>query len=413
MAKTVIVGGGTIGLLSAYQLRKRGRDVVVIDKGNPGEGASLGNAGWVTPSLSGPVPAPGLVGQSIRWMLSADSPLYISPKAAPSMLRWLFTFWRHCNERAYRAGLTAMADLNRRTTADFDALKSEGLDFEMHSKGLLFVCLEEKTIESLLADFHQLAEYDLGVPIRYTRDESLDLEPILKPTIAGSVLMPNERHVRPESLNAAVVNWLKNNGVEIRSRTSVTGLRLGNRRVQAVETSEGSIAAEQVLIATGAQAGYFCRLAGLRLPMQAGKGYSITIQQPEVEVGRPMYMDERRVAVSPFEDTLRVAGTMELSGINLDLDPRRLKAIRSGANLYMKDWEKGERITEWVGMRPMLPDGLPAIGRIPTCENLFIAAGHAMLGITLGPTTAVAVAELMNGEQTEFDLRPYDPSRFS
>lgn len=413
MVKTVIVGGGTIGLLSAYQLRKRGREVVVVDKGNPGEGASLGNAGWVTPSLSGPVPAPGLVGQSIRWMLSADSPLYIRPKTAPSMIRWLFDFWRHCNERAYRAGLRALADLNRRTMADFDALKAEGLDFEMHSKGLLFVCLEEKTIEGLLADFDELAEYGFGEPVRYSRDETLALEPILKPVIAGSVLMPNERHVRPESLNAAAVDWLKDNGVEIRSRTSVTALRLEGGRVRKVETSGGPIPAEQVLIATGAEAGRLCRQVGLRLPMQAGKGYSITVDKPEVQVGRPMYMDERRVAVSPFEGSLRIAGTMELSGINLDLDPRRLRAIRNGANIYMHEWEKGERVREWVGMRPMLPDGLPAIGRVPTCENLFVAAGHAMLGITLGPTTAAAIAELMNDEPTEFNLKPFDPARFA
>ena len=218
----------------------------------------------------------------------------------------------------------------------------------MHSKGLLFVCLEEKTIEGLLADFDELAEYGFGEPVRYSRDETLALEPILKPVIAGSVLMPNERHVRPESLNAAAVDWLKDNGVEIRSRTSVTVLRLEGGRVREVETSGGPIPAEQVLIATGAEAGRLCRQVGLRLPMQAGKGYSITVDKPEVQVGRPMYMDERRVAVSPFERSLRIAGTMELSGINLDLDPRRLRAIRNGANIYMHEWEKGERV-EGVG----------------------------------------------------------------
>ena len=412
MAKTVIIGGGTIGLLSAYELRRRGRDVVVLDKGNPGEGASLGNAGWVTPSLSGPVPAPGLVGESIKWMLRPDSPLYIRPKTAPAMLGWLLSFWRFSNERAYRAGMTAMAELNRRTMADFDALKENGLEFEMYSAGLLFVCMEEKTIESVVAEFEELAKYDLGEPVRYTRDETIDLEPVIKPVIAGSVWMPKERHIRPETLNAAVVEWLKNHDVEIRAGTEVTGLAFEKGRVRGVRTKDGMVDAEQVLIATGAQAGFLSRQAGIRLPMQAGKGYSLTIDKPQLKVTRPLYLKEARVAVSPFKDTLRVAGTMELSGINLDLDPRRISAIRRSADRYMKDWEEGEKTTEWVGMRPMLPDGLPAIGRISTYDNLFVAAGHAMLGITLGPTTAVAIASLMNDEPSDFDLRPYDPERF-
>lgn len=413
MSKTVIVGGGTIGLLAAYQLRKRGRDVVLVEKGKLGSGASLGNTGWVTPSLSGPIPAPGLVGQSIRWMLSADSPLYISPKAAPAMLGWLFDFWRHCNKRAHRAGLHALADFNRRTMADFDALKADDLDFEMHSDGLLFVCLKKETIDKLLADFEELAGYDFGEPICYNRDETLNLEPILKPVIVGSVLMPKERHVRPESLNAAAAAWLKKNRVEIRTETAVIGFRLENGRVRSVETSGGSIQTEQVLIASGAEAGFLCGQVGLRLPMQAGKGYSITVEKPVVRVSRPLYLDERRVAVSSFKDSLRIAGTMELSGINLDMDPRRLKAIRHGASMFMREWEIGERVTEWVGMRPMLPDGLPAIGRVPGCENLFVASGHAMLGITLGPSTAVAIAQLMNDEPLTYNLKPFDPARFT
>mgnify|MGYP001139649161 CR=1 FL=1 len=412
MAKTVIVGAGTIGLLSAYELRRRGRDVVVLDKGNPGEGASLGNAGWITPSLSGPVPAPGLVGQSIKWMLRPDSPLYIRPGAVPRMLGWLLAFWRFSNERAYRAGLAATAELGRSILADFDALKANGLDFEMHSAGLLFVFKDQKVMDQIHAEMEELAEYGFGEPVRYSAGETIDLEPIIKPGIAGSVWMPKERHIRPETLNKAAVEWLRKNGAEIRTGVEVTGLVLEQKRVRGVRTKDGVVEAEQVLIATGAQAGTLGREAGVRLPMQAGKGYSITVQKPKKKPGRPLYLKEARVAVTPFRDALRVAGTMELSGINLDLDPRRVRAIKNSAHRYMHDWEQGEKAIEWVGMRPMLPDGLPAIGRLGQYENLFVAAGHAMLGITLGPTTAAVIARLMNGEPVDVNLKPFDPGRF-
>lgn len=411
--KTVIIGGGTLGLLSAFELRRRGRDVVVVDKGQFAAGASFGNAGWITPSLSGPVPAPGLVAESLKWMLRPDSPLFISPAAVPGMLGWLLAFWRHCNRKAYQAGFTALAELNRRTMADFEALQAGGLDFALHRDGLLFVSLNESTLAQLFAEFEELAGYGLGDPVRFDRDATLGREPVLRPDIAGSVLMPEERHVLPAELNNAAVAWLEANGVELLSGTAVTGFRKEGRTVKAVETTGGTIEADQVLLATGAEAAALGRALGERIPMQAGKGYSITVADPQKKVSGPMYMHEARVAVTPFPGSLRIAGTMELSGVNNRLDPRRVAGLRQSANRFMDGWEEGAGSSEWVGMRPMLPDGLPAIGRLPRTDNAFIASGHAMLGITLGPTSAVAVAELMNDDETTFDLGPYDPARFS
>lgn len=411
--RTVIIGGGTIGLLSAYELRRRGRDVVVVDKGQLAQGASLGNAGWITPSLSGPVPAPGIVSESIRWMLKPDSPLFISPTAVPTMMGWLFSFWRHCNKRAYQAGFTALAELNQRTMADFEALQAAGMEFQLHRDGLLFVGLTEAPMEQLYKEFEELAGYGFGQPLRFGRDQTLAREPSLKPQIAGSVLMPDERHVRPEALNDAALTWLRANDVQLRPSTTVTGFSLDGGKVTAVNTDQGPIEAEQVLIATGAEAARLSRSLGVNVPMQAGKGYSVTVDRPELKVNGPMYMHEARVAVTPFGDSLRIAGTMELSGVNRRLDPRRVAGLKKSAHIYMQDWERGEAKREWVGMRPMLPDGLPAIGRLPGKQNAFIASGHAMLGITLGPTTAAAVGQLMNDEQSTFNLKPYDPGRFA
>lgn len=411
--KTVIIGGGVIGLLSAYELRRRGREVVVIDKGELASGASLGNAGWITPSLSGPVPAPGLVAESIKWMLKPDSPLFISPVAVPRMLGWLLAFWRYSNKRAYQAGFTALAELNQRTMTDFEALQAAGMDFKLYREGLLFVSLGDATLSQLFAEFEELAGYGLGEPIRFSRDETLEREPGLRPEIAGSVLMPEERHVRPEALNAAAIDWLRRHDVELLTGTTVLDFDIENGKVTAVRTSSGTIEADQVLIATGAESAALSRKLGARVPMQAGKGYSVTIEQAKLRVNGPMYMQEARVAVTPFEGSLRVAGTMELSGVNNNLDGRRLTGLKKSADRFMNGWEQGESAVEWVGMRPMLPDGLPAIGRLPGSKNAFIASGHAMLGITLGPTTAAAIAELMNDEESAFNLKPYDPARFA
>lgn len=411
--KTVVIGGGVIGLLSAYELALRGRDVVVIDKGKFGEGASLGNAGWVTPSLSGPVPAPGIVGESIRWMIRPDSPLYVKPTAVPAMLGWLLSFWRYCNTQSYQAGFQATADLNQRTMADFDALQANGFEFEMYQDGLLFVGLTRKAIDSMMVDFRDLARHGFGEPIEYTKDETLDREPALKDGIAGSVLMPQERHVRPEQLNDAALKWLRENEVTLMPDTEVFGFQHQGGKVTGVETTRGVIPTAEVLIATGAEAAALTKKLGVRVPMQAGKGYSITVDGPALQLKGPMYMFEDRIAVSPFENSLRIAGTMELSGLNNNFDRRRVDAIRTGASRFLKDWEVGESIREWVGMRPMVPDGLPVIGALPRFGNAFIASGHAMLGTTLGPTTAAVIAEVMTEGKTGSNLKPFDPARFS
>src|SRR5690606_12347931 len=199
---------------------------------------------------------------------------------------------------------------------------------------------------------------------------------------------------------------------EMRSGVEVTGFRRRGRQVTAVETRIGTFEADQVLIATGAWLGKTAKLAGVRIPMTAGKGYNATVTNPELKLQHPLYLVDVRVAVSPFENALRISGTMELSGINTNLDPRRVDAIRRGANRYISGWDKGTSQTTWVGMRPMVPDGLPVIGRAPGYENLFIAGGHAMVGISLGPSTGAVVADLMTTGQCETDLSPFDPARF-
>lgn len=411
MSKAVIVGGGVIGLLSAYELARRGVSVTLLDQGDFGAACSTGNAGWITPSLSGPVPAPGLVGTSLRWMLSRDSPLYIRPSAVPRLAPWLFEFWRHCNPRDYEAGLHATAELGRHTFELFDKL-SEHMDFEMHKAGMLFVCLKQESVKHIVDDVEAMRDYGYDSPTILSPKELREFEPGISGPLEAAVWVKEDRHIRPESLMRGAVAWLQANGVELRPGVEVTGFRRRGRQITAVETRVGSFEADQVLIAAGAWTGRVAAKAGVRIPMTAGKGYNVTVQNSKVSLQHPLYLVDVRVAVSPYNGALRIAGTMELSGLNTILDTPRVDALRRGANRYISGWDQGTAQTSWVGMRPMMPDGLLALGSVPQYDNLFVASGHAMMGISLGPSTAVTIAEYMTTGKSPVDLTPFNPVRF-
>lgn len=412
MKKSVVIGGGVIGLLSAYELRRRGRDVVVLDKGEMRQGASSGNAGWVTPSLSAPVPAPGIVKDSLRWMLQPESPLYVSPTAVPRMAGWLFSFWRHCSAKYYEHGLAALSQFNSTTMEDFDALVENGVRFEMHELGLMYVFRNDSAVTTLERELRATSEY---APVQWEKmnaAQARELEPALRSDIAGAINIYSDRHVRPESLLTGVYEWLQENGVELRPHSEVIDFVVDDGRISGVRTANGVVPADEVLIATGAEAGALSRQAGLDLPMQAGKGYSTTIEMDEPPIGRSMYLAESRVALAPYDGALRIAGTMELSGINERMHERRVDAMVRNAYRYLTGLEEGRVAERWVGMRPMLPDGLPAIGRTPVFDNVYVASGHAMLGVTLGPTTAAAVADLMVTGESKYDISAFNPMRF-
>ena len=408
--RVVVIGGGVIGLLAAHYLRKRGVEVTVLERGKPGAACSSGNAGWITPSISIPLPAPGLRLQSLRWMLRADSPLYISPFAAPRMLGFLLSFWKHCNDRDFRAGTAAFAELNRETMALFDALAADGLAFEEHRDGLLMIFRQTKNLE---AERALLESFGYG-PLRVLdKGEVHAREPALGPGIVGGLHVLPERTVRPEALCAAAAGDLRRHGVEIEEDCAVESFRLEGSRARAVVVAGGEVEADAFLIATGAEAARLAGRCGCRLPLQAGKGYSITINEPAIEVRHPLYLGEARAGMTPFAGSLRIAGTMELSGINLALDRRRVAALARAAETDLPGSTAGGSAVEWVGMRPLTPDGVPILGALPTCANVFVATGHQMLGMTLAPSTGRVMAELITDGRSAIDLRPFAPGRFA
>lgn len=415
MDRIVVVGGGVIGLCTAHALQRRGCAVTVVDAGPARRAASHANAGWIVPSLSAPVPAPGLARTSLRWMLRPDSPLYVRPRGDPGFGRWLVAFWRRCNARDHLAGLEATAALNRRTMALFDGLRADGVAFEEHRDGLLFAYRSPTELER---------DHAALVPLRpYGYEASLldgaamrELEPALTEAVVGGYRFPQERHVRPDSLVAGLAACLREAGVELRSGTTVTGIEHRRGKVAALATTAGRIVADAVVVCAGAWTPAVLRLVGVRVPIEAAKGYSLDYAPPPAlphPIRHPLYLHEARVAVTPLDGLVRLAGTMELSGLNDRIAPRRVRAIARAGAASLRGWPPDPgRATVWTGARPLTPDGLPVIGLLPGFANLAVAAGHAMLGVTLAPATAEAIADLLTTGRAPDLIEPFGPGRF-
>jgi D-amino-acid dehydrogenase len=411
--RVVIVGGGVIGLACGYELLQHGAEVVIVEKGEVGAAASWGNAGWITPGLSTPLPAPGVIGSSLRWMVQPDSPLYIKPRLDPNFARWLIAFMRRCTRRAFEAGVAALADLNRHTMEILDEWQAAGIEFEMHRAGMLLVFRTEAGLRHGLEEFAVMRKHGFPPPDRVDRAELQNLAPVLAPSVIGGYLIEGDRHVQPGTLTRGLSERLTSQGAEIHPDTTIVDFCQRGRIIEAIQTSQGPITGDVFLLAAGAWSAALARRAGFRLPVQAGKGYSITIAGAKLGVEHTLYLGEAHVGVSPFNGAVRFAGTMEFSGFNETLDARRVTAIRRAAATYLNEWPRGDGEVEWVGMRPVTPDGLPALGRAPNHDNLFVATGHSMLGVTLAPATGRVMADLICSGKTDVDVRPFDPLRFT
>jgi D-amino-acid dehydrogenase len=408
----VIVGGGVIGLCAAYSLRQRGADVTVLEGNRTGSGASWGNAGWIVPSLSGPVPAPGLTSYTLRSIGKPDSPVYLRPRFDPALPGWMWRFWRKCNAGSHDRGLHATARLAARTFDLYDGLAADGVQFRMWRDGLLFAFRTESAADAELNYLRAMEPFGYKIPETILVGSDLRaVEPALGSGSVAGLMIGEERHVDPGSLTAGLTARLRELGVNVLEGAEVTSFASLAGRVTAVQTTAGRFSADTFLLAAGAWTTPLVRQLGVRIPMQAGKGYSFSIK-PKVAPTRPLYLGEAKVGVSPMGDRVRLAGTMELSGLNLRIDQRRVDAIATGARRYLAEWPDQPVEDVWTGMRPLPADGLPIIGPLPGYDNVVVSTGHAMLGITLGPASAELVADLILDRRTPTELEPFALTRF-
>ncbi|SEP40795.1 NAD(P)/FAD-dependent oxidoreductase [Amycolatopsis saalfeldensis] len=411
--RVVIVGGGAIGLATGYFLQRAGAEVVVLERGHVGDAASRGNAGWVTPMLSAPIPAPWIRRYALRNIAKRSSPLFIPPRPDPALALWLWRFWRYCNPRDHGAGLAAMAELNRRTMPLFDELREDGVEFDMWQKGLLFAFLSERGAAHELASLREMAKFGYAVPHVPLDSSALrQLEPALSPRVSAGFLLTDERHVDPQTLTRGLADRLREGGAVIRERLEVTGFETRGDRVVAAISHGERIEADRVLLAAGAWTRPLARKLGVDVPVQGAKGYSFTVRTPSPP-SHPLYFGEAKVGASSFQDgRTRIAGTMELSGLNERIRQGRVGSIAEQARTYLGDWAGGPIEDVWAGMRPLTYDGLPVIGGSGRYANVYVSTGHAMLGITLAPAAGETLAELILTGQAPGVLRPFSPRRF-
>ena len=409
----LILGGGVVGLACALYLRKAGASVRVLEQGTPGCGSSHGNCGTITPSHAAPLAKPGMMGVALRAMLRSDAPLYINPRFDGPRLRWLLGFARHGNWRDFASAATARAAILQRSRRLLRGLvDGDGLDCEFAEEGLLYVY---RTAKLQAADEHEhIGELDrLGIEVERLRGDQLQaMEPALKPGVVGGLMHPGDAQLRPDRYVAELARRVVELGGVIETQAKVEGFTTGQGRIAQVHSSRGTFSGDRVLLALGAWSPLLGRQLGLRLPMQPGKGYSLSYSRPALAPRHALVLREASVCVTTWKSGYRLGSTMEFSGYAEGLNRTRLEALRRGAAEGLHEPEGPELLEEWWGWRPMSVDEVPIIGPSTRWSNLSLATAHGMLGVSMSAATGELVAAQLAGAEPAIDPLPYAPARF-
>lgn len=409
----LVLGGGVIGLSCALYLLKAGASVRVLEQGKVGSGSSHGNCGTLTPSHAEPLCAPGMVGKALHWMLKRDAPLYVNPRPSLSRLRWLMGFARHCNWRDYAHATEARAAILQRSRGLIEELvQSDELDCEFANDGVLYVYRDPAALEADQQRVEWLRKLDIPAENK-SADEVLAMEPVLKPGVAGGIHHPGDARIRPDRYVAELARRVRELGGIIEEDTRVERFATAGDNIREVRTRGGGrFSGDRVVLAMGAWSPRLAVKLGLRLPMQPGKGYSITYSRPELCPRTPMVLHEVSVCVTSWDSGFRLGSTMEFSGYDKRLNPSRLAALERGAAQYLREPVGASVEEKWWGWRPMSVDEIPIIGPSARWSNLMLATGHGMMGMSMSAATGELVASLCVGPAPVLDPTPYSPARF-
>ena len=412
--KVTIIGGGVIGLCSAYYLQKEGYEITVIERGDITDGCSFGNMGYMSPSHFIPLASPGIIAEGIKHMLSSSSPFYIKPRLNWSLMQWGYHFWKSSNAKTVKKNAPHLNDLLQLSRHLINNMRKDiGDVFNMEEKGCLMMCKQQKTLEHEFNLADDAEKFGLKVE-RLNAQQVQAMEPDVELDIAGAVLFKDDCHFNPGKMMVALKNYLTANGVQFQLNTTVTGFEKANNKISAVITDKGKFDAGQLVLAAGSWLPVVTKMMGIKLLLQPGKGYSYTYPFVEKNIRYPAILVDGRCAITPWENQLRIGGTMELSGINNKVLVKRMQGIYDSArNFYpgLKiDFPPEDKI--WNGLRPVTPDGLPYIGKVPNFSNVVIAGGHAMLGISEGTGTGKVVTAIIQSKVPSIDINAFSINRF-
>ena len=409
-----IIGGGVIGLCSAYYLQKEGYEVTIIERGDITGGCSFGNMGYMSPSHFVPLASPGIISQGLKWMLNSTSPFYIKPRLNLHLMQWGWHFWKSSTAKMVEKNSPHLNNILQLSRHLINEMRTEiGDTFNMEEKGCLMMCKQQKTLDH---EFHLADDAEkFGLKVeRLHKDAVQQLEPDVELNVAGAVLFKDDCHFNPGKMMIALKKYLETKAVHFLLNTTVTGFERSNKNISAIITDKDTFAAEQIIVATGSWLPIVTKMMGIKLLLQPGKGYSYTYDYVEKNIKYPAILVDGRCAITPWGQQLRIGGTMELSGINNNVMISRMQGIYNSAKDFYPglkiDFPPADKI--WNGLRPVTPDGLPYIGRVSNFDNVIVAGGHAMLGISEGTGTGKLVSELMQQKKTSIDMEAFKVSRF-
>ncbi len=412
----VICGAGVIGLSTAHYLLRRGHRVTVLERGDPDHDCcSLGNAGFISPSHFVPLAAPGIVRKAIGWMWDPESPFYVHPRLDPDLISWMFRFWRAAGPERARRAAPLLRDLMLASRALFEELAQRTRDeFELKREGLLLLVRTPRALE----EERSLAQRsrEMGMPAEVLDAAGVAaLEPGVTFDILGGIHYPLDAHLVPQRLMAALTRLVREGGGSFIWNAEVNRWRVEGDAVRAAVTAEQEVEGDEFVLAAGSWTPIAARGLGIHLSLQPGKGYSLTHDAPRERPKHSIILQEARVAITPMGSSLRVGGTMELAGIDLRVNPPRIRGLTRSLSRYLPAFrpEDFASCRPWCGLRPCTPDGLPYIGRVRRWRNAIVATGHAMMGVSMAPITGTLVSAIVSGENLPLEIAALDPERYS
>ena len=413
--RIIIVGGGIIGLCSAYYLQKAGHEIIILDKSDLKDGCSYGNAGMITPSHFIPLASPGIVAKGISWMLDAESPFYIKPRMDLDLIRWAWRFYRSANDKNVRRSVELLRDFNWMSKRLYQQMaKDESFEFSFKEKGIIMLYKSEKVEEEEM----KVAEQANRMGIKTVQLSLADLqkmEPNNRIDVKGGIHYPGDAHLSPNLLMRGLKKVLADRGVIIQHSVDVKDFELSKGKISGLLTNKGTYRADRFIIAGGSWTPRFNKRLGANISVQGGKGYSFTLNDLENNLNYPSILTEAKVAVTPMGNHLRFGGTMEIAGLNLSINQKRVMGIVKSIPKYYPDFDLRNNPPKkvWSGLRPCTPDGLPFIGYAPLHDNVIVAAGHAMMGLSLGPATGQLVQELVDKKNNSLRMDLFNLERFN
>lgn len=411
-----IIGAGITGIFAAYYLKRAGYDVTLFDKSDGTDNCSYGNAGMIVPSHVIPLASPGIISKGLRWMLNSESPFYIRPRLDTDLIKWGLTFKKFSSQtHVDNAGVVLNELLTRSRELYSELYREEEFEFGFTEKGLFMLCNSEKGLEGEIKAAEQANR--VGVQTQIMNSKEVErFTPDLQMDIKGAVYYPDDAHMHPGQLMDGLKKRLVELGVSFHFNTEITRFHIEGDHIKGFQTADGkSFHGGHIVMCNGIWSLQLGKTLGKNLLMQGGKGYSLTLQSPPVLPQVCGILAERKVTFTPMSGLLRVAGTMEITGSDMRINPKKVTGLKKAVCEYLPQYSMADfkDIQVWAGLRPIAPDGMPYVGRCRDYDNLYISTGHAMMGMSMAPSCGQLITELISTGSSELYHPMIDPDRFN